>query len=474
MTAVEEQRETVPNPYLEGPFAPIDTEITADCEVIGELPTDLAGVFVRNGSNPKYPPPGRYHWFDGDGMLHALHFENGHAVYRNRYVATEALALEQATGEAIWSGVNERPNFSRPGGPFKDTANTDLVFHRGRLLALWWLGGPCYEVDVPSLETVGRYDFNGTLASLTAHPKLDPVTNELIVFDYDVLPPYLTYGVVGADGTLVHQTEVDLPGPRLLHDLAITEHHTILMDFPLMWDPEFLAQGRTRVTFRPDLPARFGIIGRHAAGTQVKWFDAESCYMYHTINAWEVGDEIVLVGCRIDNPLADGDRERVPHIDVLRLEPYLHEWRFNLVTGTVRERALDDVMTEFPRMDNRLLGRPSQHAYSPHIAPAPELLFDGFVKYDTTTGDSETHLYGEAHYGGETVFAPRVGATAADDDGYVLTFVTDAVTGDSEVIVVDAQRPADVPVCRVRIPQRVPIGYHSWWIDAGELSSRTL
>jgi carotenoid cleavage dioxygenase len=123
-------------------------------------------------------------------------------------------------------------------------------------------------------------------------------------------------------------------------------------------------------------------------------------------------------------------------------------------------------------MDNRLLGRPSQHAYSPHIAPAPELLFDGFVKYDTTTGASETHLYGDARYGGETVFAPRVGASAADDDGYVLTFVTDAATGDSEVIVVDAQRPADAPVCRVRIPQRVPIGYHSWWIDADELSSR--
>ena len=470
MTAVVERLETVPNPYLEGPFAPIDTEITVECTVIGELPDDLSGVYVRNGSNPKYPPPGRYHWFDGDGMVHALQFENGRAVYRNRYIATEALATEVHAGEAIWSGVNEHPNFSHPGGPFKDTANTDLVFHRGRLLALWWLGGPCYEIDLPSLETVGRFDFDGALPSLTAHPKLDSLTNELMVFDYDLVPPYLTYGVVGADGTLTHRTEVDLPGPRLLHDLAITEHHTILMDFPLMWDPALLAQGRTKVTFRTDLPARFGVIGRHDAGDRVRWFEAESCYMYHTINAWESGDEIVLVGCRIDNPLRDGDRERVPHIDVLRLEPFLHEWRFNLVTGAVRERALDDVMTEFPRMDNRVLGRPSRYAYNPRIAAAPELLFDGFLKYDTTTGESETHAYADGCFGGETVFAPRAGASEANDDGYVLTFVTDAATGDSEVIVVDARRASDEPVCRVRIPQRVPIGNHSWWIDESDLA----
>ena len=471
MTAVSERPDRVTSPYLEGPFAPIDTEITADCEVIGELPDDLAGVFVRNGANPKYEPPGRYHWFDGDGMLHAMQFENGHAVYRNRYVATEALAIESDADHAIWSGINERPDFSHPGGPFKDTANTDLVFHDGRLLALWWLGGPCYEVALPSLETVGRFDFHGTLPALTAHPKLDPVTGELMTFDYGLLPPYLTYGVVDAGGRLVHHTEVDLPGPRLLHDLAITDRHTILMDFPLMWDPELLAQGRTRVTFRPDLPARFGVIGRHAAGDTVRWFESESCYMYHAINAWETDTEIVIVGCRIDDPLREDGRPGVPHIDVLRLEPYLHEWRLDLVSGTVRERPLDDVMTEFPRMDNRRLGRASQYAYSPRIAPASEVLFDGFVKYDTRTGVGEHHEYGEGRFGSETVFAPRVGATDADDDGYVLAFVADATTGDSEVVVVDARRAGDEPVCRVRIPQRVPIGYHSWWVPAAEITA---
>ena len=435
---------------------------------------------MRNGSNPKFAPRGRYHWFDGDGMLHALHFDGGTARYSNRYVSTEALATETAAGEALWTGINERPDFSRPGGPFKDTANTDLVYHGGRLLALWWLGGPCYQVELPSLETRGQYDFNGALPKgLSAHPKLDPVTGELMVFDFDVLPPYLTYGVLSDDGELVHHTEVELPGPRLLHDLAITERHTIFLDFPLMWDPKLLAQGKARVIFEADLPARFGVLERHADGARTRWFEASSCYMYHTINAWEEdsegSSEIVIVGCRIENPLADpGDYGAVPRIDVLRLEPYLHEWRLNLDTGAVRERALDDVMTEFPRMNNARLGRPSRYAYSPRVAHTPALLFDGFVKYDTQAGTSIAHEYGDGRFGGETVFAPRAGAAGAEDAGYVLTFVTDAASGASEVMVVDAQRVEDGPIARVQLPARVPIGYHSWWVSAKDLGSQRI
>jgi carotenoid cleavage dioxygenase-like enzyme len=77
------------SPYLEGPFAPIDAEITADDPaVIGEIPRDLSGMFVRNGANPRFEPIGRYHWFDGDGMLHGVHLADGRATYRNRYVRT--------------------------------------------------------------------------------------------------------------------------------------------------------------------------------------------------------------------------------------------------------------------------------------------------------------------------------------------------------------------------------------------------
>ena len=248
-------------------------------------------------------------------------------------------------------------------------------------------------------------------SGLSAHPKVDPVTGEMIWFDYSPLPPYLTYGVIAADGELVHQTEITLDGPRLQHDIAITEQYTVLMDMSMMWDPEALAAGRVRLGFFPDKPTRFGIIPRFGTDADVRWFDAEAMFMYHTVNAWEEGDEVVLIGCRIDQPFADGSvDEPVPTIASLRLAPNFWEWRFDLRTGTTRERPLDDAMAEFPRMDNRRLGRPSRYSYHQVCAPRSTLQFEGVTKYDYADGcAAETHRYPEGWFGGETVFAPRHG-----------------------------------------------------------------
>lgn len=464
-------------PYLEGNYAPVRHEIEAlGLEVGGELPRDLAGMFVRNSSNPRLEPKGRYHWFDGDGMLHGVQFEDGRASYRNRWVRTKGFLAEQEAGEPLWTGVTERPDFTNPRGPLKDSANTDIVFHAGRLLALWWLGGEPYVVKLPELETCGIETFGGKIKTVSAHPKVDPVSGEMMFFDYKPFPPYLTYGVVSAGGELVHHTEIELPGPRLQHDMAITERYAIFLDMSMMWDPELLAQGRTRVGFFRDKPTRFGVLPRRAPGSEIRWFEASACYIYHTINAWEDGDTIVVVGCRIDDPLAfdtSGGQARaeVPAIGFLRLEPTLYRWTLDLRSGLVREEKLDDVLTEFPRMDNRLLGRRSRFSYNPRIATAPTLLFDGVIKYDTDSGRSWTHAYPKGWYGGETVFAPRVGSTR-EDDGYLVTFVVEEATGVSEVHVIDAADVTAGPRARVRIPQRVPTGYHCWWVPAEQLAAQ--
>ena len=466
---------TLSHPYLEGNYAPIDTEIDAvDLRSIGGVPRDLAGMFVRNGANPRFAPRGRHHWFDGDAMLHGVHFEDGRATYRNRWVRTSAFLAEEKAGEPLWGGVTERPDFTNPRGPFKDTSNTDLVYHAGRLMTLWWLGGEAYVVDVPSLATRGTETWGGKLKTLSAHPKVDAVTGEMMFFDYKPFPPYLTYGVATPAGEVAHLTTIDLPGPRLQHDMAITEHHSIFLDLSMMWDPKLLAEGKTRVGFFRDKPTRFGILARHAPGSAIRWFEASPCYMYHTINAWEEGDKIVLVGCRIDNPLAGdpgnptGGRE-APTIGFLRLDPRLCRWTFDLVTGAVTEEQLDDTPGEFPRMDNRVLGRRSRYSYNPRLAAAPTLLFDGFTKYDTDTGRSWLHRYPAGRFGGEVVFAPRVGSKA-EDDGYLVTFVVDEASGASELQVLDAAHVGEEPVARLPIPQRVPTGYHAWWIPSDELA----
>ena len=231
------------NPFLLGPFAPVGKEIIADdLPVIGEIPEDLAGIYLRNGPNPIFEPRGRYHWFDGDGMVHAIAFRDGKATYRNRWIRTGGFLEEQKAGHAIWPGLMERPDPSIPKGNgsdgwLKDTANTDLIFHNGYALALWYQCGTPYKLDARTLETLGPESFGGKLRrTVSAHAKVDVHTGELLFFDYATKLPFMTYNVVSPTGELIHHTPIDLPGPRLPHDMAITAHYSILMDLPLFWE----------------------------------------------------------------------------------------------------------------------------------------------------------------------------------------------------------------------------------------------
>lgn len=470
------------DPYLTGSFAPVDTEIVAhDLEVLGDIPPDLRGIFVRNSSNPRFEPPGRYHWFDGDGMLHAVHFEDGRVNYCNRYVRTEGLAADEAAGRALTTGIMERPDLTRAGGPYKDTGNTDLAFHAGQLLALWWLSGQARIIRLPDLETMGTQTYGGALGrSISAHPKVDPRTGEMIFFDYALLPPYLTYGVVSADGHVTHHTPIDLPGPRLQHDIAITERFSILFDMSLMFDPQRLRRGQARLAFFPDKPTRFGIVPRFGTNDDVRWFEGSPCFMYHTINAWEDGDAVVLIGCKIDAPFVHGSQEvardgtgadRWPAIGLLRIAPRLHRWRFHLRTGALTEDTLDDRPTEFPRMNDGWLGTPSRYSYNGRVAARDVLQFDGLVKYDVQTGTAVGRDYAPGWAGGEVSFVPRAGATA-EDDGYLITFVAEESSGAAELHVLDAQNVASEPIARVRIPQRVPTGYHTRWVSAADMAAQ--
>jgi carotenoid cleavage dioxygenase len=473
--------QTAGNAYLEGPYAPVQEEIVARDLVapagFGEIPKDLVGTFYRNGANPKLPPKGRYHWFDGDGMVHAISFADGKATYRNRFVRTKGLLAEIEAGKPLWTGIMEPPDFGNPHGPFKNTANTDLVYHAGKLLALWWQSGVPYNLRPSDLETCGREMFgpkNGTphKPGISAHPKVDPKTGEMMFITFSVFAPYLSYGVIDAKGELAHYTSIDsVLGPRYQHDIAITEHHTILMDLPMYPDPEMLKVGKSRVKFYRDQPSRFGLIPRRGTNSDVRWFEASPSYVYHTINAWEIGDEVVMVGCHIADPLV-GDPTNptrsfaVPSIGLQRLEPYLHEWRFNLKTGKTTERKLSDAMVEFPRMDNRVLGSKSRYSFNPKVAAAETVVFEGLIKHDFETNRDHVQMYPPGWSAGEAVVCPREGSTG-EDDAYVVSFAQEHATGKSELWIFSA-RDFGAPIARVPIPQRVPAGYHAWWVSADE------
>lgn len=401
-------------------YAPVDTEITAeDMEIIGQVPKDLNGVYVRNGPNPRFQPKGRYHWFDGDGMLHAVHIRDGLASYRNRWIRTSATERERAAGHIMWTGLLEPMSNNPPDAPLKDTANTDVVFHNCQLLALWYLSGKPHKIDPLTLETLGVEDFGGKLRNnVSAHAKVDERTGEMMFFDYSQRPPYMTYGVESASGSLTNYVPIELPGPRLPHDMAITEHYSILLDLPLFADQQAMRQGRHKIEFHRDIPSRFGIVPRYGNNSNIRWFEANPCYLYHTINAWEEGDEIVLDACRVKRPTPpaiqqDGRLERM--LAYLRLDACLYRWRFNLCTGAVKEGALDDDNTEFPTINTWQLGRRSRYAFNVHISSAPTLLFDGLGKYEMITGRSDIHWFGQGRYGSEAPFAPPPNAQSEDD-----------------------------------------------------------
>lgn len=460
------------HPYLSGPYAPIDTEIDVTLEVVeGEVPRDLFGAYVRNGPNPKRAPLGAHHWFDGDGMLHAVHAEDGTLRYRNRFVSTEATRREDEAGRPLWRGLMESTADNPKGQPYKDTGNTDVVFHNGELLTLWYICGGAHRADARTLESRGAHTFGGERPmKLSAHAKVDARNGELLWFDYGPRPPFMRYGVVDAQGQLAHATDIDLPGPRLPHDMAFTENHAILMDLPVWFRPEALKERKWMVDYHRDVPARFGVIPRRGQGAEIRWFEAEPCYLYHSVNAWEEDGAIVMIGCRCDDPMPtpnpeDGRFARA--LANLRLSARLHRWRFDLETGACTEETLDDRNAEFPSINARFGGRPSKFSYHMAIPEARTLFFDGIVKYGPR-GELSRHTFGPGVFGSEAPFAPREGATE-EDDGYLLSFVQDTARDASELWIYDARALEEGPRCKAVIPQRVPLGFHATWVEGAQL-----
>jgi carotenoid cleavage dioxygenase-like enzyme len=472
------------NPFLAGPFKPMDTEYTItgdDLTVIGEIPRDLRGIFVRNAHNQVHEPLGPFHPFDGDGMLHAMRFEDGKAEYRNRYVRTTGFLAEQAAGKALWPGLMAPQLATRRGwgaiGAMKDNAGTDVVCHAGRLIATMSQCSEAWRIDPNTLETLGVDTSWGRKVpdGVSAHYKVDPATGEMMFFNYTEKPPFMNYGVVDRDNNLVHYTPIELPGARWPHDLGITKRFTVVHDLPLYFDPKGLREGRHELVFNRDQPARFGVLPRYGDNSQVKWFECTPCYVLHITNCYEDGDEVVMDGCIMP------DYKKIPvgmhknyydhiraNLDKHNNPTMMHRWRFNMKTGAVKEQYYDDEITEFPVCSNDHVGRDYRYSYNV-LYKKGDWLFKGVKRYDMKTGRMQRYEYGEGRYGSEPQVARRIGAKA-EDDGYLLSFVCDMNTKRGEYMILDAANIEAGPVARVVLPVFVPVGTHACWVEGDRIA----
>ncbi len=467
------------HPYLNGPWTPQHEEVNAyELEVIeGAVPTDLDGVYLRNTENQIHAPLGRYHPFDGDGMIHQIEFRRGVVSYRNRFVRTRCLQAEQESGGSLWGGLMDSPDTSlRPGfgahGALKDSSSTDVTVHAGVALSTFYQCGEAYCVDPKTLETLGVAAW-GPLEGVSAHPKVDPNTHELMFFNYSKHAPYMHYGIVDRNQKLVHYVPIPLPGPRLPHDMAITRQFSILNDLPAFWDEELLKSNVHAVRMH-DLASRFCVIPRHGRTDELRWFEAEPTYVLHFLNAYELGDEIVMDGYFQEDPTPRTRKDvessyarLMTYLDENSFRSKLHRWRFNLRTGRTTEERLDDAILEFGTINQRFTGVRNRYAYST-IARPGWFLFTGFVKHDLETGKSWTLNLEPGRYASEAPFAPRVDAKD-EDDGYLVSFITDENTGTSECILVDAKRFEDGPVCRIALPHKICSGTHAHWAERSQI-----
>ncbi len=470
------------HPYRTGVWRPQHTEYDAwDLDVEGTIPDDLNGVYIRNTENPVFEPIHRYHPFDGDGMLHSISFDNGEARYSNRFVRTEAFLAEQEAKRSLWAGITERPSdaIAEHGWGartmMKDNASTDVIVHRGEALASFYQCGELYRLDPITLETLGTSEWGGRFPAegVSAHPRVDEHTGELLFFNYHAHAPYMHYGVLSAEGDLVTYVDIPLPGPRLPHDMMFTENWTILNDLPLFWDPDALADGHYSNTFRRDLPSRFAVIPRHGTTDDIRWFEADPTFVLHWTNAYEDGDEIVLDGFFQHNPTARGvDRRKFEHkgfetLDMNVLDARAHRWRFNLVTGVTREQTMSDRCCEFPMVNGRHYGRRHRYSYNARCAQGL-FAFDGLIKHDLDTGVEELWEAPDGVFVSETPMAPRDNSTG-EDDGYLVTFACDVVNDRSDALVFDAASVGDGPIAKIRLPERISSGTHSTWVPRGDL-----
>jgi carotenoid cleavage dioxygenase len=456
------------SPWLAGNFAPIMMECdAAHLPVTGDLPRELHGTLFRNGPNPQFTPldPMHHHWFSGDGMLHGFTLENGRASYRNRWVRTAKWQAEAAACRPLISG------YSAANGPdvvFADegVANTNVIWHAGRLLALEEEHLPI-ELDPATLATRGPQSFAGQLdGPFTAHPKIDPLTGELVFFGYaaaGTLSAGMSFGTIAPDGNVRRFERFEAPYCSMVHDFIVTQRHVLFPILPLSGSKARLRAGGSPFAWEPALGAYVGLMLREQGVASLRWLHIENCYVFHVLNAWDDGGRIVADVMQFEQPPlfpnADGSAP------VGNTQAHLVRWTIDPASPTdaFSRVALDDLSGEFPRIDDRRSGLRNRFGtFAAHSRPSAA--FDSIAWLDLPAGRRTVFTLPPGDAVSEPVFVPRH-EEAPEGDGWLLTVAFRGEERRSDLLVFDTGGIDRGPVATVHMSHRVPFGFHGNWVN---------
>jgi 8'-apo-carotenoid 13,14-cleaving dioxygenase len=446
------------NPYLTGIHTPMGAELTLDTlSVIGSIPPELDGRYIRIGPNPATPPnPASYHWFIGDGMVHGVRLKAGKALwYRNRWIRSSAV-----------SAALREPPAPGPRALNFDTVNTNVLGHAGETWALVEAGGYPVRIDA-ELNTIAHDPFGGTLHnSFSAHPHLDPESGEMHAITYkgDVADT-IWHVVVDADGKVIREEPISVKHGPMIHDCMITKSYVIILDLSVTFSMKRLIAGQSfPYAWNPKHQARIGLLPRNGKSDDVIWCNVDPCQIFHPCNAYETNDgKVIFDACVHDSMFAESTQG--PDSSCVPFE----RWIIDEVTRTVERTVIDADSQEFPRPNEALIGKPYRYAYTVSLpdgfdaaSPNQSKLF----KHDLEAGTRQVHDFGAGHAPGEFVFVPKAGATA-EDHGWLMGYVVNVVQETTDFVILDAAKFEASPQAVVHIPHRIPPGFHGNWVAEG-------
>jgi len=437
-----------------GALAPVADETEVEpLEVVGEIPDGLNGMLVRNGPNPfagRFTGKDVLDWWPEAAMVHGVTFADGQALaYRNRWVRTQN-----------WANATASPD---PDRFVATNPNVNLIKHAGTIMALAE-GGVPLAID-GELNTLGLpASHPGVAQGMTAHPKIDPLTKEMVSFRQDWMAPYLKYMVFDQSGSETLSQEVAMQSPSMMHDMAITQSYALFIDSSVSIDFDLLEKGfRIPIRWYDDRPCRLGVLPRN--GGEVTWLEIDPCFVQHVVNAFDDGEDKITLDVMRYPWYLKFDQQAME----FEPNPLATLWRYHidLSTNQVSASEIFENSAELPRINENKVGLNYRYLYAVEQPTADEMR--GILKYDLKKGALQRHLIDRGDQNSEPVFVARNGAkneALKEDDGWLLVCVYRQESHTSDVLILDAKDVSQAPLAVVKLPRRIPAGFHGAWIPA--------